>query len=259
MGKEGHYSFQILGFPDLTQNRNADRTEQAGLYKKFHINPAKIQSIYNWIRPEVLESRKPYDSDSKKILTVGRFSEEKGYDMLVEVARKIMPGHPDWEWHLYGTGPTWEEIREKIESYGLGKQLLLKGNVKDAWRFFYQYAFCVLPSYREGLPLVLLEAKACGLPMVSFDVVTGPNEIIRDGIDGYLIPPYDLDMMAERMEELMLDKNMRTEFSKETATDIQKFEKDKIYDQWRKTDRRVELGKAVDDGTDKSASDRSGI
>ena len=70
--------------------------------------------------------------------------------------------------------------------------------------------------------------------MVSFDVVTGPNEIIRDGKDGYLIPPYDLHMMAERIEELMLDKNMRTDFSKETATDIHKFEKDKIYDQWRK-------------------------
>ena len=220
----------------LISHRTITLTEQnrQAYIKKFHINPAKIQSIYNWIRPEVLESRKPYDSDSKKILTVGRFSEEKGYDMLVEVAKNVLPGHPDWEWHLYGTGPTWEETKKKIESYGLGKQVLLKGNVKDAWRLFYQYAFCVLPSYREGLPLVLLEAKASGLPMVSFDVVTGPNEIIRDGKDGYLIPPYDLDMMAERMEELMLDKNMRTEFSKETATDIQKFEKDKIYDQWRK-------------------------
>ena len=57
----------------------------------------------------------------------------------------------------------------------------------------------VLPSYREGLPLVLLEAAACGLPMISFDIATGPNEIIRDKINGSLIPPYDCEKMADEI------------------------------------------------------------
>lgn len=219
----------------LIAHRTVTLTEQnrQAYIKKFHMNPFRIRSIYNWIRPEVLENRRPYDSESKKILTVGRFSEEKGYDMLVEVARKVMPEHPDWEWHLYGKGPTWQETKKRIEIYGLGRQVLFKGNVKDAYKLFNQYAFCVLSSYREGLPLVLLEAKASGLPMISFDVVTGPGEIIRNGKDGYLIPPYDLDMMAERIEELIHDKELRKEFAEETATDLYKFEKRKIYNQWR--------------------------
>lgn len=200
--------------------------------KRFKTNPKKIRSIYNWIPEEVLKARRPYDSTSKKIITVGRFSEEKGHDMLVEAAKLVLPKYPDWQWDLYGTGDTLDEIRKKIEEYGLGKQLILKGNVKDVYQVYGDYAFLVLPSYREGLPLVLLEAKALGLPMISFDITTGPNEIIKDGKDGYLIPPYDIQKMAERIEKFITDEAQRVSFSKNTEDGIEKFEKKQIYDQW---------------------------
>ena len=103
-----------------------------------------------------------------------RECEEKGYDLLVEVAKKVLPSHPEWEWHLYGTGDTFDEIHQKVVEYNLTSQLIQKGNVKDVYKLYNEYAFLVLPSYREGLPLVLLEAKARGLPMVSFVVTSGP-------------------------------------------------------------------------------------
>ena len=68
---------------------------------------------------------------------------------------------------------------------------------------------------------------------MSFDVTTGPREIIEDGKDGYLIPPYDLDKMAQRIEELMLDAEKRAAFSEQTQAGIHKFEKDEIYRQWQ--------------------------
>ena len=95
----------------------------------------------------------------KKIITVGRFSEEKGYDLLVEVARKVLPSHQDWEWHLYGTGDTFDEIHQKVVEYDLTSQLIQKGNVKDVYKLYNEYAFLVLPSYREGLPLVCLRQR----------------------------------------------------------------------------------------------------
>ena len=219
----------------LIAHRTVTLTERTrrDYIERFHTNPKKIQSIYNWINPEILKSRRPYDGASRRIITVGRFSEEKGYDMLIEVAKKVLPHHPEWEWHLYGTGDTLEEIRKKAEEYGLGGQIVFEGNVKDAYRFYSQYAFLVLPSYREGLPLVLLEAKACGLPMVSFDVTTGPGEIIDDGEDGYLVPPCDLDMMAEKIKILMEDGSLRERFSANTQSNIEKFSRDKIYRQWQ--------------------------
>lgn len=219
----------------LISNRTVTLTEQnrQDYIRKFHVRPKKIQSIYNWIQPEIIKSREGYDSSSKKIITVGRFSEEKGYDMLVEVARRVLGVHPDWEWHLYGTGETFDEIRKKVVEYHLSEQVILEGNVKNVYQEFGKYAFLVLTSYREGLPLVLLEAKACGLPAVSFDVTTGPREIIEDGKDGYLIPPYDLDKMAQRIEGLMLDAEKRAAFSEQTQAGIHKFEKDEIYRQWQ--------------------------
>ena len=188
--------------------------------RKFHTNPKKIRSIYNWIKPEILAMRKEYNKDSRRIITVGRFSEEKGYD-------------PDWEWHLYGMGDMFDEIHRKIAEYGLTAQLIQKGNVKDVYKLYNDYAFLVLPSYREGLPLVLLEAKASGLPMVSFDVTTGPKEIIEEGMDGYLIPPYNLDKMANKIELLMESEERRIAFSEHTISGVKKFKKEEIYRQWK--------------------------
>ena len=201
--------------------------------RKFHTNPKKIQSIYNWIRPEVIAAREDYNVNSKKILTVGRVSEEKGYDVLMKVAKKVLPDYPDWQWHLYGTGDQFEWLQQEVKNCHLESQVILKGNVKDAYQHYPEYALLVLPSYREGLPLVLLEAKACGLPMVSFDVTTGPREIIEDGRDGYLVPTYDLEQMAARIEELIDNLELRIRFSAHTKENLNKFQKEKIYEQWK--------------------------
>ncbi len=209
----------------LTEKTKKDYIE------KFHIKQSKIRCIYNWIEDQVVQEARPYDVESRKILTVGRFSREKGYDMLVEVAKKVLYSHPDWEWHIYGNGQTFDEIAQKVVEYNLQKQLILKGNVDKVYRYYSQYAFLVLTSYREGLPLVLLEAAAMGLPMVSFDIETGPNEIIVQGENGYLVKPYELDEMAERIIELMENADKREKMS-EYIEIKEKFEKKNIKKQW---------------------------
>lgn len=201
--------------------------------KKFHLREKKVECIYNWIAEEVKEAKKTYDCSSQKILTVGRLGKEKGYDLLVEVAKKILPAHQDWQWHIYGSGEMQQMLEEKIEEYHLEDQLVLKGNVEHAYQYYMDYAFLVLPSYREGLPLVLLEALELGLPMVSFDIETGPNEIIEDGKNGYLIPPYDLEQMGQRMVELMEDKAKREAFATYKGKK-EKFSKNTILKQWIK-------------------------
>lgn len=209
----------------LTEKTRKDYIE------KFHLRARKVECIYNWIAEEIKEAKKAYDCSSNKILTVGRLGKEKGYDLLVEVAKKILPSHQDWQWHIYGSGEMRQMLEEKIEEYHLEDQLVLKGNVEHAYRYYLDYAFLVLPSYREGLPLVLLEALELGLPMVSFDIETGPNEIIEDGRNGYLIPPYDLEQMGQRMVELMEDKAKRESFAIYKGKK-EKFSKNTILKQW---------------------------
>lgn len=219
----------------LISHKTVTLTEQnrQDYMNKFHTNPKKIQSIYNWIRSEVIASRAEYDVNSKKILTVGRVSEEKGYDMLMQVAKMVLPEYPDWQWHLYGTGDQFDWLQQEVKNCHLESQIILKGNVKDAYQYYSEYALLVLPSYREGLPLVLLEAKACGLPMVSFDVTTGPREIIEDGQDGFLIPTYDLENMAACIGKLIENPETRIRFSEHTKENLNKFQKEKIYEQWK--------------------------
>lgn len=200
---------------------------------KFHLKESKVQCIYNWIDDKLLNERKAYNAESHKILTVGRFGREKGHDLLLEVAKKVLPAHSEWEWHLYGEGETFEKTRKEINEANLEEQLILKGNIKDVYKKYNQYALFVLTSYREGLPLVLLEAKAIGIPMISFDIATGPNEIIDDGKNGYLIRPYDIDEMAEKMEKLIQDRELRIEMAKGTEYHLEKFEQGTILQQWK--------------------------
>ena len=89
-----------------------------------------------------------------------------------------------------------------------------------------------MTSQMEGLPMVLLEAKSWGLPLVSFDIMTGPSDIIQDGVNGYLIEEGNIDEMAERIVELIKEDSKRKAFSKESQRDMDKFEMKKITSQW---------------------------
>lgn len=89
-----------------------------------------------------------------------------------------------------------------------------------------------LPSYREGLPLVLLEAKANKLPLVSFDCIAGPNEIITDGENGLLIDCYDKEMMARKICDLIESDSLRKRFSDNWLLNVEKFQKEKILKVW---------------------------
>ena len=89
-----------------------------------------------------------------------------------------------------------------------------------------------MTSRYEGLPLVLLEAKQYGLPIVSFNCPTGPSEIVIDGENGYLINDFDIEEMSNRIIELIKNEKLREDFSKNSMKDTDKFNKDKILKQW---------------------------
>ena len=152
--------------------------------------------------------------------------------MLLKVAENVFEKYPEWKWDIYGEGETFKEISEAIEKLNLKKNIILHGNVADTTLIYGKHALLVLPSYREGLPLVLLEAKANHLPCISFDVNTGPAEIIRDNINGYLIKPYDVDQMAQAICRLIENPNLREKFSEKSSLDIEKFDKKAILKKW---------------------------
>lgn len=173
-----------------------------------------------------------YDVHSKTILSAGLLLPIKGYEKAIQVARKVFDVCQDWKWIICGEGPERNHLEQLIKEYNLQEKMILKGTVQNMEEQYQRTAMFVMTSQMEGLPMVLLEAKSWGLPLVSFDIMTGPSDIIQDGINGYLIEEGNIDEMAERIVELIKDDSKRKAFSKESQRDMDKFEMKKITSQW---------------------------
>ncbi|HGQ0584671.1 TPA: glycosyltransferase family 4 protein [Streptococcus pneumoniae] len=200
--------------------------------RKYGISENRIAYIYNWKENRL--SNIPYNDESTKIVTVGRFDYQKGYDYLIQVAKKVLAKMPDWTWEIYGSGKQDEvdKIRDLITENDLQDKLVIKGLEKNQDLIYGDKGIYVMTSRYEGLPLVLLEAQQYNLPIVSFRCPTGPSEIVEDGVNGYLIDCYDTDKMSEKLLELMKNDDLRQSFSDHAKDTMDKFDKNKILNQW---------------------------
>ena len=213
--------------------------------KKYGVPEEKICYIYNWKEDPL--SNLTYNIDATKIVTVGRFDSQKGYDYLVQIAKKVLTKKSDWTWEIYGSGNQDEvdKIRNLINENNLQDKLYIKGLEKNQDLIYGDKGIYVMTSRYEGLPLVLLEAQQYNLPIVSFSCPTGPNEIVENGVNGYLIDCYDVEAMSNRLLELMNDKDLRNRFSSHAKDNIEKFNKDRIIHQWIDLIEEVSGGKNV--------------
>lgn len=175
-----------------------------------------------------------YDTESLVILSVGLLGRIKRFDLLVPIGKVVFSKHPDWKWMLCGDGPERETLENAVNDAGLSENIIFCGSVKDMESMYRSAAMYVLTSEMEGLPMVLLEAKSFGLPIVSFDIQTGPGDIVRDGVNGYLVKSGDTDAMAERICQLIQDAELRKRFSDNAALDMDKFDSERIVEQWEK-------------------------
>jgi len=202
-------------------------------YKKFFgICEGKLSEIPNFIDEDIFKFKGEYNADSKLILSSGRLTQEKGFDMLVKVAAMVFEKYKDWQWHIYGEGPERGKIETLIKENHLENNVKLMGLADNMYSKYKDYGIFVLTSYREGFALVLLEAKASGIPLVSFDCVSGPSEIISNEVDGYLIPCYNGEMMSEKICMLIENDDLRKIFSENTKIGIEKFSKSEIIKKW---------------------------
>jgi len=194
-----------------------------------HISTRKpLYVIYNPAEKHEYQYRK----DSKMILSAGLLVPIKRFELAIEAASRVLPSHPDWQWVICGDGPERERLEALIREHHLEKQVLLPGTVSDMSEMYQKAAFYVMTSEREGLPMVLLEAKSWGLPIVSFDIMTGPSDIIRDGVNGYLVDYGNVEGLADRIEFLMEHPQVCREFSDASQLEMEKFDRTEIIRKW---------------------------
>lgn len=219
----------IRRFAALRSDAMVVLTEQDKLNYETHI-PSKVPvyAIANPVQPHDVH----YDVSSRTILSAGALLSIKGYDRAIDVAKRIMPGHPDWKWIICGEGPEREYLERLIREAGLEKQVFLIGTIRDMESQYRSAAMVVMTSQMEGLPMVLLEAKSYGLPLVSFDIMTGPRDIIEDGVNGYLVEPYDVKTMAQKLEQLVDNEEKRVSFSARSQIGLDQFHERRVLGQW---------------------------
>lgn len=203
-------------------------------YKRCLGRTGNIQFIYNPICGEDRTERLKDTRREKMLITVGRLTQIKGTDYLCVLAPRILIKYPDWKWYVLGDGEDRALFEDIIDRYQLQDRLILTGNVSDVECYLRRASIFVMTSRSEGLPMALLEAMDQGVGCVGFDIPTGPAEIILDGINGFLIPPFELDKMERKISMMIEDEALRKEFSRRTDETVRKFNMDVIMEKWKK-------------------------
>lgn len=177
--------------------------------------------------------------ENKIILSIGRMDFNKGYDLLLDVFEKLTPLHPDWILRLIGDGPLKKKIISRVETSGLNDRVEILSPTNQIIDHYLQASVYLMTSRSEGLPMVLLEAKACGLPIVSFNCETGPSDIVNDGKDGFLIDCFNIDQMAEKVSMLCSDPELRRQFGTNGRESINKFLPEVVAQKWETLFRQI--------------------
>lgn len=146
---------------------------------------------------------------NKRVISIGRYSYEKGNDLLLQVWKIVEGKIPGWYLDIFGNG-TRELYYSQMQQLGIdSSRCRLYGPTIDVKNEYLNSSVFVLPSRFEGFGLVLIEAMACGVPVIAFDCENGPRSIITDGVDGFLIPPFDIDAYAEKIMLLTQNEALR--------------------------------------------------
>jgi glycosyltransferase involved in cell wall biosynthesis len=167
-----------------------------------------------------------------QILSIGRLSEEKGFDRLVEVWSLIAPKYGDWKVEVYGEGSKRAELDNQIMINHVEGSFKIKEPVKNIVEKYINSSFFVLTSRFEGFGMVLIEAMTCGLPVVAFDCPFGPSDIITDGEDGFLVENGNIQQFAEKVSFLIENESIRIEMGKKARENVQRYSEDEIMKQW---------------------------
>ncbi|STO30817.1 Probable poly(glycerol-phosphate) alpha-glucosyltransferase [Fusobacterium necrogenes] len=170
---------------------------------------------------------------NKKVISVGRLVYQKGYDLLIEIWKKVVEKYSDWILDIYGEGELRKELQEKINNYKLENNIFLRGREKNIQEKYLESSIYIMSSRYEGFGMVLVEAQACGLPIVSFDCPCGPKDIITNEEDGFLCEFGDIDDMVDKIIYLIENEEKRKIFGKKARENSLKFSEEKIMKQWK--------------------------
>ncbi len=168
------------------------------------------------------------------IIAMGRLSEEKGYDQLIQAFAKVATQHQQASLVLLGEGDMRPKLESLIDELSLQDRVLLPGKVEKPHSIIEKADIIALSSRYEGFPNALLEGMSLGLAAISYNCPSGPSDLIEHEVSGLLVPPENVDEMAEAMDKLLSNPELIQQMGKEATKVKQRFAIEKIMGQWER-------------------------
>ncbi len=169
---------------------------------------------------------------SKRLLAIGRLAYPKNFASLIRAFSIVVKRFPEWSLDIFGEGNERRDLVSLIESLNLSDSVHLAGNQPNIKEHLPDYSLFALSSRFEGFPLVLVEALSCGLPVVSYACPCGPRDIVRDGVEGFLVPPGDETLLVERICQLIEDESLRRKMGVAALERAKEFSLETVIPMW---------------------------
>lgn len=168
----------------------------------------------------------------KRVIAVGRYVYQKGFDLLLQAWSQVAEQFPEWELAIYGMGDRapYEKIIDDLQIDR--SRCHLNASTNDIRQEYLNSSLFVFSSRFEGFGMVLIEAMACGLPVISFDCPCGPKDIVRHDEDGLLVPVGNVDLLANAMHQVMSDAMKRTLMASVAVKNVQRFRISEVAKRW---------------------------
>ncbi|GAA4790095.1 glycosyltransferase family 4 protein [Streptomyces ziwulingensis] len=194
--------------------------DAAAYRRKMRLPGVRVQALPNSVPDPVLPAA---DGSAKLVVAAGRLVPVKRYDLLIEAFAQVAAAHPDWHLRIYGRGEEHDRLRELIERLALSGNVSLMGAAAPMEAEWVKGSIGAAASNFEPFGMTLVEAMRCGLPVVSTDCPYGPGEIIRDGVDGRLVPVGDAAAFGAALLELVGDDERRRAMGRAAIRNAERF------------------------------------
>lgn len=170
---------------------------------------------------------------SKKVIIVARHSYEKGLDRMLQIWQKVVQKHPDWSLEIYGKSTENQELQRLANTLNIIDYVTFYEPVKNINDKYIEASIVAMTSRTEGFGMVLIEAMACGVPVIAYDCPVGPRSIITNNENGFLIKDENINLFVEKLNLLIENENLRIEMGKKARQSVEKYNLETIMLQWK--------------------------
>jgi glycosyltransferase involved in cell wall biosynthesis len=212
------------------------QTQASAEWLRSNLKCAHVVVIPNAVEyplPELSPRVEPPQRDGTRwLLSVGRAAPQKDFDRLIRIFAQLAGDFPRWNLAILGDGQLREALLGRVAHLGLSERIVLPGTVGNVGEWYARADLFALTSRFEGFPNVLIEALAHGVPAVSVDCETGPRDVLRNGIDGILVPLDDDQALRQALARLMTDDALRDQYAMRAAEARQRFSIERVSGEW---------------------------